>query len=266
MSMPTRPASDRFMDEGVALRAVREQFSHLTGDASLLGSGWFTDVYVVGQGYTVRFPRNSEAAQHLDREAAVLELVASELGGSIAVPRVVHHGKAGAHFPHPFLVCEFVSGVSADAPEVPCCDELASDLGRALTLIHSIPVAAARRVGVREPDWDDYQGTPSFLHLDFRGDNILVDPESGRLAGVIDWGNAAVGDPALDFMWLVVWRGWPFAQAVLGNYARPVDAAFVRRVERKAELQALLSPPCDHVARESHARVLERVAPSARAP
>jgi aminoglycoside phosphotransferase (APT) family kinase protein len=26
-----------------------------------------------------------------------------------------------------------------------------------------------------------------FLHGDFRGDNIIIDPASGRLAGVIDW-------------------------------------------------------------------------------
>ena len=235
--MPQRPKSDRYLDEVVALRVVREQFPDLPGEVTLLGSGWSTDVYGIGERYTVRFPRNSDAAQYLDHDSAVLELVAARLGGFIAIPRVVHRGRASAHFPHDFLVCELVPGISADDPKAPIRDELTSDLGRALTHIHSVPVATARRAGLREPDWDDYRGTPFFLHLDFRGNNILVNPETGRLSGVIDWGNAAVGDPALDFMWLVVWRGWEFAQAVLRSYALPVDDGFVQRVKHKAEIQ-----------------------------
>jgi aminoglycoside phosphotransferase (APT) family kinase protein len=128
-------------------------------------------------------------------------------------------------------------GIGADDPTAPSSDHLASDLGQALTRIHSIPVDLARQAGLTEPPWDSYEGTPTFIHLDFRGNNILVDPDSGRLAGVIDWGNAAVGDPALDLMWLAVWRGWPFAQAVLKSYAHPVDAGFIERIKRKAAIQ-----------------------------
>jgi aminoglycoside phosphotransferase (APT) family kinase protein len=238
MSMPTRPESDRPLDESIALRVVREQAPELECEAArFLGSGWATDVYLVDGRYAVRFPRNAEAATYLEQDSAILQLAASELGGSLAVPGVLHRGRAGPHFPYDFLVCDFVSGISADDPEAPFSAELTSDLGKALTRIHSIPVALAREAGLTEPVWDDYEGAPSFLHLDFRGNNILVDPQSGRLAGIIDWGNAAVGDPALDFMWLAVWRGWPFAQAVLRSYARPVDAGFIERIKQKAAVQ-----------------------------
>jgi aminoglycoside 2''-phosphotransferase len=206
-------------------------------EAQFLGSGWATDVYLVDGRYAVRFPRNAELASYLDQDVAVLQLVASELRNSFAVPSVLYRGKAGPHFPYDFLVCEFVNGISADDPKAPHPDELTCDIGEALTRIHSVPVALARQAGLTEPLWDDYKGTPSFLHLDFRGNNILVDANSGRLAGVIDWGNAAVGDPALDFMWLVVWRGWPFARAVLENYAKPVDATFAERIKQKAAIQ-----------------------------
>jgi aminoglycoside phosphotransferase (APT) family kinase protein len=64
------------------------------------------------------------------------------------------------------------------------------------------------------------------VHGDFRAGNIIVDPASGRLAGVIDRGNAAVGDPALNFMTLVLWRGWAFTlQALAGSIRRRADPA-----------------------------------------
>jgi aminoglycoside phosphotransferase (APT) family kinase protein len=221
---------------------VREQVPILDPqEAKFVGSGWATDVYLVDQRYAVRFPRNAEAAIYLDQDSAILELGASELNRYFAVPKILHRCKAGLHFPYGFLVCDFVHGVSADDASAPFSRELINDLGKALTRIHSVPVAAAHQAGLTAPEWDHYEGLPTFLHLDFRGNNILVDPASGRLSGIIDWGNAAIGDPALDFMWLVIWRGWPFAQAVLESYGGRVDDDFIQRVRQKAQFQAALS-------------------------
>jgi aminoglycoside 2''-phosphotransferase len=94
-------------------------------------------------------------------------------------------------------------------------------------------------VGLRQADWDDYAGTLSVLHGDFKHNNIIVDPASGRLVGVIDWGNAAIGDPALDFMSLVLWRGWRFMHAVLRTYQLPLDEGFLDRVRLHSQLAAL---------------------------
>ena len=41
---------------------------------------------------------------------------------------------------------------------------------------------------------------PLLIHSDLSGGNIIIDPSTGALNGVIDWGNAKVGDPARDFM------------------------------------------------------------------
>lgn len=43
---------------------------------------------------------------------------------------------------------------------------------------------------------DDGQAPPAILHMDFRSTNILT--RDGRVVGLIDWGNALVGDPALE--------------------------------------------------------------------
>ncbi|MGZ8739954.1 MAG: phosphotransferase [Gaiellaceae bacterium] len=47
---------------------------------------------------------------------------------------------------------------------------------------------------------------PALLHADLGPDHLRV--REGRLAGVIDWGDARVGDPALDYAWLL---NGPFA-------------------------------------------------------
>jgi aminoglycoside 2''-phosphotransferase len=40
---------------------------------------------------------------------------------------------------------------------------------------------------------------PVLVHGDLTTNNILVDPNSAKLAGVLDWGDSRITDPALDF-------------------------------------------------------------------
>jgi aminoglycoside phosphotransferase (APT) family kinase protein len=49
------------------------------------------------------------------------------------------------------------------------------------------------------PEWD---GPPVWIHCDLDARNVLV--RDGRLTGVLDWGGAGVGDPAVDVM--VAWK------------------------------------------------------------
>ena len=42
---------------------------------------------------------------------------------------------------------------------------------------------------------------PTFIHNDLSGPHLLV--HDGKLAGVIDWGDAVIGDPARDYAWLL---------------------------------------------------------------
>jgi aminoglycoside 2''-phosphotransferase len=239
-SMPERPKSDRDLNEVIALGAVREQLPALQCHrANHLGSGWAADVYLLDNRFVARFPRNAEVAQWVDWDEALLRLVGSSLASEFSIPKLVGRGRAGAHFPHDFLVCEFVPGVGADRLAAPISDELITDLGEALTRIHSVSVDDALKTGLRQADDDDYAGTLCFLHGDFSADNIIIDPVSGRLVGVIDWGNAAIGDPAFDFMSLVLWRGWQFMHRVLEAYQLPVDETFLDRVKFHAQVQAL---------------------------
>lgn len=47
---------------------------------------------------------------------------------------------------------------------------------------------------------------PAVLHMDFRSANILA--RGGDIAGVIDWGNALVGDPALEIARVAEYGLW----------------------------------------------------------
>ena len=67
---------------------------------------------------------------------------------------------------------------------------------------------------------------PALLHADLGPDHLRV--RNGRLAGVIDWGDARVGDPALDYAWLL---NGPF-----GDWAVDPD------LRRRARLYHRLGP------------------------
>lgn len=48
-------------------------------------------------------------------------------------------------------------------------------------------------------DESNFAYEPSIVHGDLGGEHLLVDPEAHELTGVIDFGDATLGDPAADF-------------------------------------------------------------------
>ena len=52
----------------------------------------------------------------------------------------------------------------------------------------------------------DVQAPRRLIHGDLLNRNVLV--RSDRIAAVIDWGNAAFGDPLYDAAWLIYWWPW----------------------------------------------------------
>ncbi|RYG45919.1 aminoglycoside phosphotransferase family protein [bacterium] len=49
---------------------------------------------------------------------------------------------------------------------------------------------------------DALSHAPKVLHNDFHGENILIDPATHRVTGVIDFGDVAYGDPCIDLNYL----------------------------------------------------------------
>lgn len=47
--------------------------------------------------------------------------------------------------------------------------------------------------------------SPSLLHGDYKIENVLLDPYSHEVSGILDWELASFGDPMADLAWLRIW-------------------------------------------------------------
>ena len=83
-------------------------------------------------------------------------------------------------------------------------------------------------------------GPRQVIHTDVGPDHLLFDPTTGTLLGVIDWTDGSIGDAAGDFVGLVTWRGWRFAEEVLALYPRRVDGEFRSRLRYMAQWLSVL--------------------------
>jgi aminoglycoside 2''-phosphotransferase len=79
-------------------------------------------------------------------------------------------------------------------------------------------------------------GSVTLVHHDLALEHILVTPDGARLAGVIDWGDAAIGDPALDFAAFAGQCAPAALNELLAAYGRAIDDAFLRRAAWYARL------------------------------
>ena len=154
---------------------------------------------------------------------------------------------------------------------------LASEIADFLVALHGFPIEEARGLAVPEADRDggefealrdavlpllremlsraEYEvvvaWTDSFLadeevdrfspllrHGDLWYGNVLVDPQTRRLTAVLDWDNAAIGDPAWDLA-RQLHLGERFAAAVLRAYRarrHARDPGLPHRIRRRWEL------------------------------
>lgn len=79
----------------------------------------------------------------------------------------------------------------------------------------------------------------TLVHRDLIDEHVLCDPATGRLTGVIDWGDAGIDDPAVDFAGLRRQFGDEFARQMLAAYApdSPHDTTMLRRMDFYAGME-----------------------------
>jgi aminoglycoside phosphotransferase (APT) family kinase protein len=79
--------------------------------------------------------------------------------------------------------------------------------------------------------------TVTLVHHDLALEHILTTPEGTALTGVIDWGDAAIGDPALDFAGFIAGGCPPATVAtLLAAYGGQRDGRFLHRAAWYARL------------------------------
>jgi aminoglycoside 2''-phosphotransferase len=243
-----------------------------------MGDGWEHETYLVDDRVVFRFPRQAVGGDEFAVEERVHALVASVIGDIVGIPRITRWGRPSKWFPYAFAGHDVVPGVPANDPVVRLNPALADDIGHVLARLHAIPADMAFAAGagtaelhkadltagldqvrrwvsdvpeirrhVPEPcTWldgasrapDPYQGPPRFIHDDFQMEHVLVDPATGRLSGIIDWGGG-LGDPMRDFSYVLLHGGWSFFQRALAAYDLPLDVEFVERTLFSARLGSL---------------------------
>ena len=272
--------ADRPLTRETAAAVIAARFPAIDSRGlEYLGAGWDFDAYVTTDGWVFRFPRRVECAEQIDTEARVHRLVSRVLRSGIAAPSIELIGEPALGFPYRFTGHRFIPGVGADTIDAPSL-ALARDIGAALGAIHSVSVDSARSAGVWEMDPDDlgrsnwlrrglaaaarlravdpavdgavdwvnrvslpgpmFEGPVRLIHHDLSPDHLILDPATGRLAGIIDWSDAILGDPARDFVFLVTWQGWSYANEVIGSYPLSVDRGFRERLDFMARLLSVV--------------------------
>ncbi|MET9404451.1 aminoglycoside phosphotransferase family protein [Streptomyces sp. NPDC002935] len=226
---------------GPDVRPVGEEGEHFT---------WW-----VGRRHVLRLARDRDASLRQRRELRLRDLIRPLIG--VAVPVSVARGEwaSGLHY----TLDTLVPGVSGEEQDVSALGE--ADLAGLLTGLREVPVRqaetlgvpripprsletlrsaalrAAERLPVEEFDPAGFAqlaapaavqlgaqtGAAFLVHHALKGEHLVVSPD-GRVRGVLDWTDAAIGDPAEDIAGLAVAVGAPAAvrAATLAGYsARP---------------------------------------------
>jgi len=126
---------------------------------------------------------DGEVVLRVGERVAEEVLAASAAAARVPVPRVLGQSDGA-------VLLELVPGRPAGALADP---ELAAEAGRACGALHDRLAGVAAPAGLRELPGRER----SLLHLDLHPYNVLVD-DDGEVTAVIDWTNAAAGDPQLD--------------------------------------------------------------------
>ncbi len=260
--------SDRCLGAAQVFDLVGEQFSNLQGrQVRFLAAGWDNELFMVGEDWVFRFPKRAQQVPWLLREIEIMPVMAEALG--TMVPRFEYVGEPSPAFPYPFVGYRFVPGKGADQIESLDQARLAEDLARLLSRLHRVDTSRipATPAGPEATSWsalrtglvgvastvrplldrglltlaepylvgavpEPEQHRPGrFIHNDICPDHLLVDPVSGQLSGVIDFTDAIIGDPVLDFVGLIGVGDRAFIDQVVANYALPLDDRFGSKLQ-----------------------------------
>lgn len=232
MSQPPWYA-DRFLDAELAASVVALQFPSFAGvSVEYLARGFDNDCYVFGGEFIFRFPRRKNVVPWIEKEIALLPVVAERIG--IAVPRFEFVGAPSEAFLYPFVGYRMLPGEPWKPGVRVDVAGSARVLAEAMTRLHEISLDAvsnwaspsddwgpAEMMGellakidrvreampldllpVFEPYWDgripqppNFVGERKLLHYDLSPEHVLFDADSGLPTAIIDWADAGIGDP-----------------------------------------------------------------------
>jgi aminoglycoside phosphotransferase (APT) family kinase protein len=132
-------AAQVVVGEQLARRLIAGQFPELAGcELALLGAGWDNTVWLADGRLVFRFPRRAVAVHSVERQLAVLPLLAPLLPLPTTTP--AYAGRPGEGFPWPWLGAPFVPGREAAAGAIGDDARVrgAAPLARFLRALHTV--------------------------------------------------------------------------------------------------------------------------------
>jgi len=242
------------VDLGALVARIRAEFPDLAfARATLNDLGEDHVVVVLDDAWVFRFPRSAEARRRAPMERRLLERLNAV--SPLATPRY-DYVSAAADFGGYRLIAgrELTGDLFASLPR-PAQERLLDEIGAFLTIMHSLapelvagadeaPVADAaasvRNFTARRPRLAEvlappllaaadrfYEALPgavnnaplAVIHGDLTEDHVLLARSGNCLAGVIDFTDAGLGDPAYDFAFL-----WGYGEKAPADAARRYGA------------------------------------------
>ncbi|HEX2739297.1 MAG TPA: phosphotransferase [Rubrobacter sp.] len=195
--------------------------------------GIFNLIYVLGEDFVLRVPRDHPISAADARKESVAVPAAREAG--VRTPRIIAFDDALDLLPVPYTIYERVRGetlglLPRDPAETP---EVWRELGHDLALLHSGVAGDGPAAGIQLDEMPDPRPWPDelaeegyftatearwlaqwlehlasaaltpvsrrFLHGDSQSTNVMVREGSLEYLAVLDWGSSGWGDPAWDF-------------------------------------------------------------------
>lgn len=230
--------AEQIIEPPVALQLIQEQFPALCASRiRLLGAGWDNTAFIVNEDLVFRFPRREIAIPLLETEWCALPKLGSRLPLPIPIPKwkgsptthfswpfigyrmlpgftacyanLTEDARASLAVP----IAEFLSKLHAISPsEISQChipqDKQSRINGSLLTSKIQTHFEELSLLGLLE-DKEKLESlvkslqhfrppmSSCIVHGDFYVRHLLVN-EKHQLAGVIDWGDIHIGDPAID--------------------------------------------------------------------
>jgi aminoglycoside 2''-phosphotransferase len=233
-----------------------------------LGAGDFCLAFAADEDRVLRVARHDEAARALAREACAMGRIAGALPLPVPRPRFHHHPGAPPFSVHARIPGVELMREAWDALPDAAQADAAREIAEFLAALHSLPLDAVHACGVPASDHaadarqalDGFRADlrpllaadvaarvegvfasylaggarwayrPAVLHGDFGPDHVMHDEESGRITGVIDFGDLAIGDPARDFIYVHEDFGGDVLARILPLYRLESPEAILPRV------------------------------------
>jgi aminoglycoside phosphotransferase (APT) family kinase protein len=193
-------------------------------------SGWDNRTFHLGENMLVRLPSAAEYALQVEKEHKWLPKLAPSLPVAIPIPLAM--GEPGEGYPWKWSIYRWLEGEPAASAPIADLSNFAVSLAQFLRALQNIDASGGPAPGLHsfyrggplsvydaetrkaivaltgKIDVDaatevwktalatSWNKTPVWVHGDMSEGNLLV--KEGRLSGVIDFGQLAVGDPACD--------------------------------------------------------------------